>query len=478
MEQTSKRNRTLFLIGLLLALALLFASQNLTRQNPQTAGGTAGPVVSLSPDYGKTATYVLSIPTNNITATYRASLPKFPTPIESPATPITPTATSTLQPPQCTFPLAGTTMEESKPEEYTFSEPRVLLTAAQGNPYSIAQWLPDSQQVLIIEKQYDIPDRCELIKLYNPETGESKVYAIRPITHEPPFWQPELKAVVYPVMKYFDVIDRNTGINKFTRQIWVSYGNPDTAQMLADNLPQLPFAISPDGSELVYLSDEQLSRRDKSLKELAPVPADIAQWDYAKERRSNQPVSYSMSWRPDTSLIFLYSKGYEGGGGYTFVLNANTGHICELNLGGWVSRARWSSDGRYLAIGRVTGPYPAVLTILDATTGELTTLIGTPQGSDGQLYLYDFVWAPDSRHLLAIGIVTSIQNTQDENNTPGLYLVDIASGQSIHVSPEYKSYVSSQDNNFAWSPDSSKLIIRCPSQTVDQICIIPVQRAK
>src|SRR5215216_1142776 len=32
------------------------------------------------------------------------------------------------QPPACTFPLAEITTEESTPEEYTFSEPQVVLT--------------------------------------------------------------------------------------------------------------------------------------------------------------------------------------------------------------------------------------------------------------------------------------------------------------------------------------------------------------
>jgi hypothetical protein len=43
------------------------------------------------------------------------------------------------QPPACTFPLAETTTEESMPEEYTFSEPQVVLTAAEGNIYHIVE---------------------------------------------------------------------------------------------------------------------------------------------------------------------------------------------------------------------------------------------------------------------------------------------------------------------------------------------------
>ena len=357
-----------------------------------------------------------------------------------------------------------------------------MLTAPQGNIYHIAQWLPDNQQVLMTEELFhnvdvgnDNPPQ-ESISLYNPETGESKMYAIRDLTREPPLWLPDLNAVAYSAINYS--IYKKNGIAKFTRQVLVSYGNPDTAQILDDNLPQFPIAIKPGGSEMLYLSDKKISKLDKSLKKLSSLSLDSAQWDYGKGWRDPNPVSYKMAWQPGTPLIFLYGDGGAmGGGGYTFILNADTGHVCELDFGGWASGARWSSDGRYLAIGRATTSHPSDLTLLDATTGNITTLRGTPQGIEGQLYLNDFIWAPDNHHLLAIGSVISSQNFQSENNIQGLYLVDIVSGQSVHVAPEHKSFIFSQDKNFAWSPDGSKLIIHCPTQTVDQICLISVQRA-
>jgi hypothetical protein len=55
------------------------------------------------------------------------------------------------EPPPCTFPLAQITAAASAPANYTFSEPKVMLTAPKGNYYHIIQWLPDNQQVLITE---------------------------------------------------------------------------------------------------------------------------------------------------------------------------------------------------------------------------------------------------------------------------------------------------------------------------------------
>jgi hypothetical protein len=475
MKQSRKVSGILLSIGLILILSLFFVNIIKTNPNSQIAGNIANPVKSPSPAVSPFPSAVVMKPS--------PTPPDFPTHVAETLTAMpptiapTPTATSTLAPPACTFPLAQTTTAESMIEEYTFSEPQVVLTAPQGNIYNIAEWLPDSQRVLITEELRNNPKGLDSIELYNPETGEVEGYAIRTITQELPAWQPELNAVVYPIMNYFD-IDTKAGTYKFTRQLWVSSGSSDAAQMLADNLPQLPFAIKPGDGEMVYLSDKELSKRDKSLDELPPIPVDPAQWDYAKTQRDDQSVSYKMIWQPNTSLIFLYSEGAMGGGGYTFILNADTGHICELNLGGWAELAHWSSDGRYLAIIGVKEHsfiFPTSnLTLLDTATGNLTTLSITPQETEHH-YVYDFVWAPDNRHLLALGSTPFSQGTQGESNFQELYLVDLVSGESINIFSAYKFYTNSPQS-MAWSPDSSGLIIRCPTMEVDRICFISVQR--
>jgi hypothetical protein len=123
------------------------------------------------------------------------------------------------QPPACTFPLAEIKAEESIPEEYTFSEPKVVLTAPQGNIYHIAEWLPDNQQILMTEEIGNSSDSLESIVLYNPVTGESKVYATRPITYQSPAWQPELDAVVYPIMRYFDIDKQNRTYDSTAKRV-------------------------------------------------------------------------------------------------------------------------------------------------------------------------------------------------------------------------------------------------------------------
>lgn len=404
-------------------------------------------------------------------------------PLAATSAPVSSSSPATAkEPPPCTFPLAQITATESAPKNYTFSEPKVVLTAP-GQIYDIIEWLPNNEQVLITVDQYNMRETesdkllRQSIELYNPETGESYLYAVRHKIDEPPAWQAASNAVIYSDMNVISR-DKNTNRLQFTRQVWVSHGNPNGSQLLADNLPQFPLAVKPSGSELAYLSDKQIVKRDASLQSILTAPFDLSQWDYAKPRRNEIPVTYKMAWQPGTSLIFLHSEGgMQLGGGYTFILNADTGQVCELNVGGWAVQARWSPNGRYLAILRaVISSYPVNLTdlvVLDAETEKLYSMQVVPQDAGGKHYVDDFVWAPDNQHLLAVGSAYSFHDT-GLPEIAGLYLVDFKLGQSTSILPSYKFYASMGGDNLAWSPDGSKLLIRCPTMQEDRVCLISV----
>jgi len=396
-----------------------------------------------------------------------------------------PVAANGKEPPPCTFPLVQIKTVASTSENYTFSGPQVALTAPKGNFYHIIQWIPDNQQVLITEdllgsyvyQNNTVPQQS--ISLYNAVTGASKVYAIRPEEfQDSPAWNPALSAVVYPATNYTS-IDKAHHTGQFTRQLWISHGDPNAVQKLADNLSPFSFGIKPDGSQMIYRSGNKISGLDKSLKSIPSISFDPTQWDYAKNRRNSLPISFEMAWQPGTSLVFLYSEGANLGGGYTFILNADTGKVCELNLGGWAEFAHWSSDGRYLAIVRsVNYTFPtfsAELTVLDTVTGKLEVLHIIPQQIKGGHYANDFAWAPDNRHLLAIGEIYTTPNTPEQF---GLYLIDSASDQGSNVTPAYKFYTS-LPQSIAWSPDGSKVAVLCPpGGAVNQICLISVQKSE
>lgn len=425
--------------------------------------------------------------------------PSLPTVANAPALP---TAASTeedsamkpQQPPACAFPLAEIKAEESTLEEYAFSEPQVVLTAPEGNPLNVVQWLPDNQQILMTEVLYnqwkgsDPNDIQESISLYDLETDEIKLYAIRSRTGEPPTWLPDKNGVVYSSVT-FSNLNPKDGALETHRKLSVSYGDPNAVQLLADNL-QLPLVAKPDGSELMYISSKQISKQDKSLKGLSSSASfDPALWDYAKARRNKIPVNYHMAWQPGTSLVFLYSGAgiVSSEGGYTFMLDTATGHICELNFGGWASRAHWSSDGRYLAIVRAnsyTGISDAIDSVLlDSITGNLRTVGATIPDAEGEHNAIDFTWTPDNLHLL---ILQDVPSTYDSHNTETLhhelYLVDLTSDQSVHLFPKFKSFAASGLDNFVWSPDGSELLVRCPIMKfgggTDRYCLLSVQNSK
>ncbi len=464
MEQTSKRNRTLFLIGLLLALALLFASQNLTRQSPQTVGGTVNPVTSPA-----TITRRPGLPMLQI-ITLTPTPPDYPTHVAETLTArptISPTATSTLAPPQCTFPLAETTSGESTPQEYTFSEPQVVLTA-EFQP-SIVEWLPDNQNVLIMPYKFidfGINGAQQTIELFNPETQEIHIYAIRrDVLSASPAWNSALNAVVYPAM---NVLEGSTISDfRFTLQARISYGNPDDTQLLADNLPQYPMAIKPDGSQIAYFLDNQLIRLDGALNPLAPVPFDRKRWDYLHEYLRNNDNNfidvYNMAWRPNSAQIFLYN--YAGDGlVYTYILDTNNGRLCSLDFGGWASAVHWSPNGRYLAIVRAQGRIPiqsSDVAVLDTATGQYYVFKTADLKEEGRAQ--DIAWAPDNRHLLFTVRIAYSQSTHIYSGL--LYLGDFISGQVEQVLPSSQfNIIGDARPNLAWSPDGSKLLMNGPAQ--------------
>jgi hypothetical protein len=105
----------------------------------------------------------------------------------------------------------------------------------------------------------------QTIELFNPESQETHIYAIRrDILSAPPAWNSTLNAVVYPAM---NVLEGSTITDfRFTLQVRISYGNPDNTQLLADNLPQYPMAVKPDGSQIAYSLDNQLIRLEGGIK--------------------------------------------------------------------------------------------------------------------------------------------------------------------------------------------------------------------
>jgi len=421
-------------------------------------------------------------------AVQKTPMPPAPTASEVPETNSVITA---QQPPQCTFPLAQTTTAEPVPEEYTFSEPQVVITVSSKTPDSqfwlsepqpdIIKWLPDNQNVLIMPSKLidlNMNGYQQTIELFNPETKEIQIYATRRnVDKAPPAWNPALNAIVYADM---NVLKGSTGSNfKFTRQLRISYGNPDDTQVLADDLPQYGMAVKPDGSQIAYFTAKQLVKLDTSLNAVASVVFDRKALDFKRKNPNTvDAVDYKMAWRPNSSQIFVYNWAGDNLG-YTYIMDTDSGQICSLDFGGWAEIARWSPNGRYLAIVRAQGSIPvesADVVVLDTTTGEFYTPDMIQPEATGEYFAQDIEWAPDNRHLLFtfIDAATYSQNTFTYEGS--LYLGDIVSGQVDRIFPSYQLNVYRGTINMAWSPDGSKLLINCPTPEGDElVCLVSVQ---
>jgi len=460
MKKTSKTKNTLealLVIGLILIIPLFFTLRSAAEQNavPNTT-------VPMPPT-------AANAPENSDASAPRAS-----------------------EPPACTFPLAQTTTAESTPEEYTFSEPQVVLTADAS--IDIVEWLPDNQRALIMQDFRGSNEQN--IELFNPLTGEAQVYAKRNRIYQSPTWVDGLNAVIYPDTKVLKFTQKN-GMNlppvEFQRQLWISQGAPQNTKLIEDArlngnfLSYFSVSIKPGGGQVVYHThdDKKLSKRNKLFEAQQSVSFDISQWEY-RARGSGLPISYNMTWRPNASQIFLYSLG--DAGGYTFLLDADTGQICEIDLGsegnenGWADIARWSPDGKYLAIIRTWGRRPvdaSDLVILDTTTGKLYAMKIIPSDMEGLHFVNDVAWAPDSQHLAAIAQVLAQKPTTREYyyKLSNLYLVDFLSDQAVEISSANETLGAGLGRtNLIWSSDGSQLLVKCSTPQTDRLCLLSVQK--
>ena len=429
----------------------------------------------------------VTIPTQPTTDIGNTTQARTLVPVAS-STVIRPTTTPTMevqsQSPACTFPLAQTTTEESKPEEYTFSQPSLVLTGESYQP-DIVEWLPDSQNVIIMPvKLIDlgIKGYQETIELFNPQSKETRVYAIRREGEGPPTWNAELKAIVYPATK---TIGTDLASVQFLSQLRISYGNPDATQLLVDDLPAQSLTLRPDGGEVFYQASKGkrafplygMAISKGSLEVKQSISFDVRQFGFKDDH-----IFYQTVWRSGTSQIFFHS--YVSPAEQTFLLDRNTGQSCTLDFGGWVYFARWSPNGRYLAVITSSGAQTPIwgdydLRILDALTGKLylmdSTKVGPPAMKNCCRHIIgDFSWAPDNRHLIVMG-TAGFAGTGMYTPVDKLYLVDFVSGDVVDLFPLYRFNISGWGMGLAWSPDGLKVLANCPTEKQGRFCFMSVK---
>ena len=288
--------------------------------------------------------------------------------------------------------------------------------------------------------------------------------------------------------------------------LWISNGDPDKVQNIEEQQYK-PFifphewiidtlAVKPNDSQIVYLKTNgknlfQLYSRDVlqgSLGAEQLIPFDTSQWAYKPQWAYTQLSvnSYSMVWRPNSAQIFLTANNGNEGSLYSFLLDMNTGKICGIDFGSalgepkraWV--ARWSPNGRYLAIEREWDIYPngfSDLDVLDTLTGKQYILAFSPDVA-GMHFVTDIAWAPDNYHLVAIGQASAFPHCASKcmEDVNRLYLVDFVSGTADLLFPSFQFSIDMEGTNLAWSPDGSKILATCRDGNESRLCLVPVQR--
>jgi Tol biopolymer transport system component len=222
---------------------------------------------------------------------------------------------------------------------------------------------------------------------------------------------------------------------------------------------------------------------DGSLEPEKLIPFDPVPFGHNEDT----PFTYITVWRPGTSQIFIHSEFSSTD--QTLLLDVNTGQSCTISFGGWVYFARWSPNGRYLAV--IKSPEPLLslsvdfdLNVLDALTGKLYQIDSTKVGPANMKnccrhLIDDFSWAPDNHHLVVVGeaaISGTGSSTSAYNSIEKLYLVDFLSGDVDDLFPSYPFNVGWWGTGLAWSPDGLKLLAECPTEKQGRLCFIAVKR--
>ena len=223
-------------------------------------------------------------------------------------------------------------------------------------------------------------------------------------------------------------------------------------------------AISPDGRMVAWV--ERGQGKDEAGKSTAWIK-DLRD-PASKARRltdDSAVVERGLAWSGDGKLAYFSDAGSEGQPQLYVTANPLKGGARKLtDVKGWLDVARWSPDGKTIAVlltegaARAGGPLEAVapktgvvesqileqrLGLVDAKTGAVR------QVTPADMYVYEYDWAPDGKRLA----YTAAPGEGDDNwYIAKLYTIDAASGavKMIHQPPQQMAIP-------RWSPDGSTI---------------------
>lgn len=370
------------------------------------------------------------------------------------ATPIFATALPTIVPPPiCDIkpPVEIVMSYEEAPSNFpVFSKPTIVAINDVG--FSIAEWLPDNQRLLVSQGD----GAFGTISTLDVTTGEMVEYAQRRDVSNQPIWLDEAQGVIF--------VEATTQ----GRELRFSDGQEITT--LAGELASMSLAKDPSGERVAALfSSEPGALMTVDTTGQSELVTAIELNEETKRVPSSGGNGYHLTWSPNGIWLVQYN------GENLYLINTQTQNICSVDLGdygeagqGQMFYAQWSPDGRYLSMAiKRQRPTPE-LNILDIESMELNILsipLNTetwpPESIGGS------IWSPNSQIIL---LQVGSYDAEMGKTVANWLLVDIQAHQYTDVLPDYKFLPGI--GNIVWSSDGAKVAYRCPTAQDGNICLI------
>ncbi len=366
------------------------------------------------------------------------------TPTQPPSIPLVPSPTPTqAAPPTQLTP----TQSAANLDNYVFGEPQVVLThtAAIG----IVGWLPGDKELLLTLRQPGTT--TENIETFNVITGERHVYGNRHGIDVPPIWLEAVGRVAFTTLAGQEI------------DLWIS-GHGD-ALAHEPTLRNVNWAITGLQDRVILLDrdERRLVLTNETGQSVQTVPVDLYALGFDPD---NSLSHFRMASHPSRQMVALYDSTH------FVIVNQETGKLLQIDLGRtasedlgygprWAYHARWSPDGRRLALLTTVGE-PIV------SSTELT-VVNTESGISSQIplgtrYVYDIAWAPTGHHLVALGQASMVEG----RTLVGLYLVDVLTGETRRMLPNEHVELEASAQAVRWSVGGQALALLCPHRLQEE----------
>lgn len=372
--------------------------------------------------------------------------------------PIHPTPLPTLVPPPICDIKSPAEIAMSYAEENAdfpvFSEPKIVATNNVG--FSIAEWLPDSQRLLVSEGD----GAFGTISTLDVTTGEMVEYARRRDISGFPIWLDDIQGIMF--------VDATTE----GWELQISDGKDLIT--LANELASVTITKDPTSERVAIVSSSEpgaLMTVDATGQ--ADLMTPIERNEETKRIPQSSTDGYHLAWSPNRIWLAQYKADS------LYLVNTQTQGICSFDLGdygeagrGQMFYAQWSPDGRYLSMAIKRQNSTPELNILDIDSMELS-ILSLPL--DAETWPPESIgrsaWSPDSQMIL---LQTGKYDNDMGRTRAKLLLIDVQTHTYIIALPDYTFLPGV--GKVTWSPDGSMVAYSCHTAKEGNICILNISR--